>query len=367
MASGVKINKWLLPLSWIFGIAVWIRNYMFDKAWLKSRSYSLPIIGVGNLSVGGTGKTPHVEYLVALLRDTYKTAVVSRGYKRKSKGFVLADKHTTADDIGDEPYQIHSKFPNTVVAVCADRCEAIDRLLADENKERVPEVILLDDAFQHRFVKPGLQILLTDYGRLFTEDRLLPAGRLREPKEEKERADIVIITKCPPTLPPFHCRVLKKKMALRPFQLLFFTTLKYGRIYPLYETEGPRVLAPKADTSTLLIVGVARPQGFISEMRKKTGVKKILTFPDHHNFTEHDVRLINDSFDALPKENRTIITTEKDACRLLSTKGLSLDVQKALLVQPIEVEFLNNGQQSFNNQIKTYVRQNQSDSRLAES
>lgn len=222
----IKINDWLLPLSWIYGAGVRFRNWLFDVGIKKSRAFDIPVISVGNITVGGAGKTPHVEYLIRLLQDVAQVAILSRGYKRKSHGYVLAGPNTAMPEIGDEPYQMHQKFPNTFVAVDKDRCRGIDHLSFDD-ETRSTDVILLDDAFQHRYVKPGINILLIDYHRLIIYDKLLPAGRLREPLSGKNRADLVIITKCPKDLKPMEFRVLTKAIDLFPYQQLYFTTLDY--------------------------------------------------------------------------------------------------------------------------------------------
>lgn len=203
----IKIRKWLTPLSMLYGMVVGIRNQLFELGFLKSRSFDIPVISVGNITVGGSGKTPHIEYLVRLLKDKVKVAVLSRGYKRKSKGYVLADADTSMSDIGDEPYQMKKKFPDIYIAVDKNRCEGIDNL-TQQDATKDTDVVLLDDAFQHRYVKPGVNILLVDYHRLIISDKLLPAGRLREPKEGKARADIVIITKCPKDLKAINYRML---------------------------------------------------------------------------------------------------------------------------------------------------------------
>ena len=204
---------------------------------LKSRSFDTPVISVGNITVGGTGKTPHVEYLVRLLKNQQHVAVLSRGYKRKSKGFLLAANNTPMSDIGDEPYQMKQKFKDIDVAVDNKRTRGIQNLISGDYTGKPVDVILLDDAFQHRYVKPGLNILLIDYHRLVIYDKLLPAGRLREPVSGKDRADIVIVTKCPKTLTPMEFRVLTKQMNLYPYQQLYFTTLEYDYLMPLYPIE----------------------------------------------------------------------------------------------------------------------------------
>lgn len=356
-SAGKQINiyRWLLPLSWIYGLVVNIRNWLFDKGVLKTHTFPTPVICVGNLTVGGTGKTPHVEYLIRLLSPQMQVAVLSRGYKRKTKGYRLADEHSTAAEIGDEPYQMSRKFPQVHVAVDANRCEGITRLTND-NATRDTQVVILDDAFQHRHVKPGLSILLTDYHRPITLDCLLPAGRLREPLKGKERADIVIVTKCPSDLSPMDMRVFIKALNLRPYQQLYFTSIAYGEPYPLWPSNNNKQGNHKAQ-SVLLLTGIASPQAMMDELQGKCRTVTPLTFPDHHAFTPHDVRRINEAFASLP-EPRVIITTEKDATRLQLAEGLSADVRRHLYVWPIVVRFLNHQSASFNQKIESYVRKN---------
>lgn len=238
----IKIYDWLRPLSWLYGLGVGFRNQLFELGILRSRSFSVPVISVGNITVGGSGKTPHVEYLIRLLQDKAKVAVLSRGYKRKSRGYLLAEDDTPMRLIGDEPYQMKRKFPKIHVAVDKKRCEGIDRLTSDEATCDT-DVVLLDDAYQHRYVKPGINILLVDYHRLILYDELLPAGRLREPKSGKDRADIVIITKCPPDLKPVDYRVLTKAMNLFPYQELYFSCLAYDELHRLFGEEKERSTA----------------------------------------------------------------------------------------------------------------------------
>ena len=366
LSTKVRKNPLLAPLSAIYGLIVWLRNYFFDKGWIKSEKFDLPVICVGNLAVGGTGKTPHVEYLLGLLRHTHHTAVLSRGYKRKTKGFLLASPESTADDIGDEPYQMLSKFPDVTVAVDAKRVRGIRKLLSLFPIKPV-EVVVLDDAYQHRYVKPGISILLTDCNRLFTDDCLLPAGRLREPAMEKERANIIIVTKCPPDIQPFDVRVLRKKINARPYQKLFLTTVKYGRKYPLFPSEEKSRIVLNKQTKALIVAGVANPDGFVAEMEKTVSIHDTLIFPDHHRFGRSDAYRINKVFAEIADERKVILTTEKDACRLLDTPGLSHEVRRAIIVQPIEIDFLEQGQNTFNNIILNYVRKNQRNSGVAQS
>ena len=361
----IKINEWLLPFSWLYGIGVRLRNQLFDIGMLKSRSFDVPVISVGNITVGGSGKTPHVEYLVKLLKDKTKVAVLSRGYKRKSKGFVLAKKDTPMSEIGDEPFQIKKKFPNIYVAVDKDRCHGIDKL-TDNNVAKDTDVILLDDAYQHRYVKPGINILLVDYHRLIIYDKLLPAGRLREPKEGKSRADIVIVTKCPSDMKPMEFRVLIKAMNLRPYQNLYFTTLKYGNLKPLYCGDDMKLDNLTKQHNVLLLTGIASPNQMILDLKPYTENILPMTFSDHHQFTQKDIRRLNEQFAEMP-EPKLIITTEKDATRLFGMEGLSDDVRHNIFALPVEVQFMLDQQDMFNQKIIDYVRKNSRNSILAKA
>ena len=352
----IKIHEWLLPLSWIYGLGVGIRNRLFDMGILKSRDFKVPVISVGNITVGGSGKTPHVEYLVRLLRDKTKVAVLSRGYKRKSRGYVLADKDATARMIGDEPYQMKKKFPDVYVAVDKNRCHGIERLTEDENTKDT-DVILLDDAYQHRYVKPGVNILLVDYHRLIIYDKLLPAGRLREPKQGKNRADIVIVTKCPRNLKPMEFRVLTRAMDLYPYQKLFFTTLKYNKLKPLYFGEDRPVSDIQPEENILLLTGIASPKQMIIDLEPYTKNITPLTYPDHHQFKRKDIERINELFAAMP-EPKMVITTEKDNARLFGVEGLSDEVRQHIYMLPVEIEFMLEQQEEFNEKIIGYVRKN---------
>lgn len=378
-----KTYPWLLPLSWLYGLGVAIRNWLFDKHVLKEQSFDLPVINVGNLTVGGTGKTPHVEYLIRLLSPVTQVAVLSRGYKRKTTGYRLATDSSTSREIGDEPYQMKLKFPQIHVAVDEHRPEGITRLTTDEATADTG-VVILDDAFQHRYVKPGVNILLTDYNRLFINDLLLPAGRLREPASGKKRANIVIVTKCPKTLKPMDFRVLAKQLALYPYQSLYFTTLNYGDPYPLFTPPSGKTGAdhqslalsssstsalasalPLSQQHVLLLTGIAAPQEMAADLGQQCKQLTPLFFADHHAFTDADASLINRSFEALPSP-RIIITTEKDASRLRLLDGLSQEVRERLYVMPVKVAFLNGQEETFNSKILAYVRENSRDGRMAQ-
>lgn len=359
----IKINEWLTPLSWLYGAGVFVRNEMFELGLLKSRSFDIPVISIGNITVGGTGKTPHTEYLIDLLHRHFKVAVLSRGYKRKTKGFVLAHADTHMQDIGDEPFQIKEKYPDIYVAVDKDRCHGIEQL-CDDSIAKDTEVILLDDAFQHRYVKPGINILLIDYHRMITEDKLLPAGRLREPKEGKSRANIVIVTKCPRDIKPMGFRVISKALNLFPYQKLYFTTFRYGNLQAAHPDRNDRPLSSlDRNEHVLLLTGIASPEQMLIDLKQYTKNITSLSFQDHHYYSESDLQNVYDTFRNMP-EKKLIITTEKDYSRL---KGMNLheEIRKNLYVLPIKVEFMQGQENTFNENIIGYVRKNSRNSILA--
>ena len=351
----IKINEWLTPLSWLYGLGVKLRNFLFDTGIRKSQKFKTPVISIGNITVGGTGKTPHVEYLVRLLQDHLRVAVLSRGYKRKSSGFVIAGDSTTMSDIGDEPFQMKQKFPKVTIAVDRNRVHGINCLTDNDSKKSNIDVVLLDDAFQHRQVKPGINILLVDYHRLIIYDKLLPAGRLREPLKGKDRADIVIVTKCPKDLKPMEYRVITKAMNLYPYQQLYFSTLDYEELQPVFKDT--KELKSKKDLKTqniLLLTGIASPRQMNEDL--KPIVKSItpLTFSDHHSFSPNDVELLNATFAEMPSP-KCIITTEKDATRLQTTEGMSDEVRKNLYKLPVRISIIQNQEEAFNQHIMSYV------------
>ena len=357
----IKINRWLQPLSWFYGLGVRFRNTLFETGFLKSRSFSIPVISVGNITVGGTGKTPHVEYLIRLLQDHSRVAVLSRGYKRKSHGFQIANESSTARTIGDEPFQMKQKFPKVIVAVDKNRVHGIEAL---NQKYQDIDVILLDDAFQHRYVKPGINILLVDYHRLIIYDTLLPAGRLREPLTGKNRADMVIITKCPKDLKPMEYRVITKAMDLYPYQQIFFTTLEYGELTPLFKKEAPTVNLDKLkDHNALLLTGIASPRQMKEDLTPVVSKLSMLSFPDHHAFSQKDIEQISSEFAKLPSP-KCIITTEKDAARIIGLEGLSNEIKENIYILPVRIKFMLNQEEKFNENIIGYVRKNSRNSIL---
>lgn len=364
----IKIVRWLYPLSWLYGTGVRLRNQLFDRGWFRSKSFDAPVICVGNLAVGGTGKTPHTEYLIKLLRKAgMNVAVLSRGYKRKSKGYLLADDQSEARQIGDEPYQMKSKFPDIRVAVDENRCNGIQRLL--ELEKPAVDVILLDDAFQHRSVKAGMNILLTDFHRLLYDDALLPAGRLREPSGGKDRAQIVIVTKCPDNIKPIDFNIITKRLHLYPYQQLYFSRFRYGRLQPLFpqkDDRGKTLSSFTGDEQVLLVTGIVSPAPLVKEVEACTARVKLLAFDDHHDFTARDLQQIKERFMRIEAQNRLIITTEKDAARLKSHPALDKELGYCIYVLPIEIEFLQNQQYTFNQNIIGYVRTNSRNRSLPE-
>lgn len=356
-----QIRRWLKPLSWFYGLGVDVRNTLFDMGVLPSVSYDIPIINVGNITVGGTGKTPTVEYLIQLLSGKYRVAVLSRGYKRKTKGYLISSTTTTMEEIGDEPWQIKQKFPDVYVAVDADRRRGIERLLNDEATKDV-EVILLDDAFQHRYVKAGHNILLVDYHRIISDDCLLPAGRLRERASASTRASTVIVTKCPQHINAMGFRVILSSLNIRPYQQLFFSTFTYETLQQLW---GEGSLEPdmlrKDNIHVLLLTGIGNPRQMEQDVRKFAQHISPLTFPDHHYFSKRDVETINQALKDLPQPH-IIITTEKDATRLLHLKGLSEEVKESTYVLPIGISIMRNEKDKFDKTILDYVQENKRNS-----
>ncbi|MDR0429420.1 MAG: tetraacyldisaccharide 4'-kinase [Tannerellaceae bacterium] len=338
--NSFKPNYFLTPFSLFYGLGVRIRNLLFNWEMLPSEEFPVPVISIGNLAVGGTGKTPHVEYLIRLLKDKYKVAVLSRGYKRKTKGFLLADDKSTFLTIGDEPFQIKRKYPNILVAVDNDRRKGIRNLLQlPENKR--PEIILLDDAFQHRYVTPSLSIVMTDYNRLYYRDMLLPAGRLREPVSGIHRADAVIVTKCAGNLKPIDYRIITDEMRLLAHQQLYFTHVLYGRLEPLFPASinFHNKHSIKEDDDILLLTGIASPEPFIREINSRSKNVKVMTFPDHHIFSKQDIRKINETFNRINTPEKYILVTEKDAARLLKNPAIPEEWKSVLFYLPITIGF----------------------------
>lgn len=331
----------LTPLSWIYGAVTGVRNWLFDQKILKEVEYDVPVVCVGNITVGGTGKTPHVEYILEHMAYDYKIAVLSRGYKRKTKGFVLANSHSTPELIGDEPFQMYQKFGRlTHVAVCESRRKGIEELL-----RLYPELqlIVLDDAFQHRWVKPKVSVLLMDYHRPVYEDKLLPLGRLRESKMAVNRADMVIVTKCPDEIQPLDFRLKKKDLNLLPYQKLFFSRFDYGALKPVFPEDSPykASLSQLTDKDgVLLLTGIANPRYFVRHFKKYPFKAKVDHFPDHHDFTRDDIERIIRKFKNVPGVRKIIVTTEKDAVRLMHNPYFPQSLKPFTFYLPVTVEMV---------------------------
>lgn len=332
----------LTPLSWLYGLVTWVRNWLFDSGIIfKEEEFSVPVVGVGNLTVGGTGKTPHVEYIVSNLASDFKTAVLSRGYKRKTKGFVLANSKSTPDIIGDEPFQIYQKFGMRMhVAVCENRRKGIRELM-----RLYPdlELIILDDSFQHRWVKPKVSILLTDYNRPFYKDHLLPLGRLRESAHQVNRADFVVVTKCPDNLLPINFRIATKELDLMSYQKLFFSRFEYGQLKPVFAEDSPYHVSLgsfSSNDSVLLLTGIAHPRYFIRHFKNYPFKVKVSHFSDHHDFSRDDIHSIAEMFSKMPGERKVIITTEKDAVRLMHNPYFPQELKPFTFFQPVTVRMI---------------------------
>lgn len=345
-------------MSWLYGLGVSIRNKLFDWKLLPVEEFSIPVISIGNLAVGGTGKTPHTEYLIRLLCQEYKVAVLSRGYKRKSKGFVLADESANSDSIGDEPFQIFNKFPQILVAVDSNRRRGIRNLLSLPSKEH-PEVILLDDAYQHRYVSPSLSILLTDRNRLFTDDLLLPAGRLREPAKNKKRADMIVVTKNESDLSINESKTIENRLKIRSDQALFFSCYQYGDLIPAFSSceNFVSISDLKSEPVSVLIwAGIASPKSLVDYLKTVTNNIETIFYPDHHSYTKEDLEKLDDRFQKMQSVRKIIITTEKDVSRFIGINNFPEKLKKHVYYLPIEVDFLFSNTDLFNKKIKDHVK-----------
>ncbi|HWI91349.1 MAG TPA: tetraacyldisaccharide 4'-kinase [Flavisolibacter sp.] len=338
----------LLPFAILFWLAVVIRNWMYDKKIIRPISFGLPLICVGNLSVGGTGKSPMVEYLVRHLKNQFKVATLSRGYKRKTKGYALAKDATTAIEIGDEPMQFHLKFPDVPVAVGEERLDAIPQLLHDKPDT---QAIILDDAFQHRIVTAGLNILLTDYNNLFTRDFFLPTGDLRDQRKSYKRAQIIVVTKCKPDLSEDERKKIIQEIKPLPHQAVFFTCISYGTPYHIISKEFRFV---NEKTEILLVSGIANPKPLKKFLEERVETYYMMSYNDHHIFSMLDWKDIQKKFQSMQVEKKIILTTEKDAMRLL--KFSSEMNGMPFYVLPIEHKFLFNQENEFNDIVIQFIQ-----------
>lgn len=337
----------LLPVSVLYGFTIWVRNKLFDKNILRSSAFNFPIICVGNLAVGGTGKTPMVEYLVRLLKDKFRVATLSRGYKRKTEGFAIADVHTTALDIGDEPMQFHKKFPDITVAVAEERLVGVPQLLHSRPET---EVIILDDAFQHRQIRAGLNILLTEYKNLFTRDFILPAGDLRDVKSSSKRADIIIVTKCKSHLSGEERDKIIREINPQRYQKIFFSKIEYGSPYHLFSKE-QKFLHP--DTHILLICGIANPKPIQEILNTYSSTYDLILFRDHHVFDIDDLKEIKNQFENIESQNKIILTTEKDGVRLAKFENELKDLP--VYIFPIKHKIMFGQEQAFENIVLEFI------------
>lgn len=351
-----KIKKILLyPFAILYGLVTGLRNRLYDWKVLKSTSFDTHTICIGNLAVGGTGKTPHVEHLIRLLRQDYKVATLSRGYKRKTSGFKLADDTSTADDIGDEPLQYKSKFENVIVSVDASRVNGVKKLLS---LEAPPSVVLLDDAFQHRAIRCGLNIVVSEYSHLYLNDCLMPAGRLRESRKGIARADIIVISKTPEKTTAIEIRNILKDIRALPHQRVFFSWLKYGELYAFDKpSEIMDTLNELYRFRVVAFTGIGNPGPMLTYLKEYSADVMHIPFADHHNYTEADLRAIADKFQAIEGGNKILVTTEKDAMRLMKPDLVNIANKLPLYILPIEVDFKDKTQE-FNETILNYVRTN---------
>ncbi|MEA1886388.1 MAG: tetraacyldisaccharide 4'-kinase [Bacteroidota bacterium] len=355
----------LFPFALIYGLVIKIRNWLFDIGIIKSTNFDLPVITVGNITAGGTGKTPHVEYLVKLLKDEHNIAVLSRGYKRKTKNFNIVETGSVVDTAGDEPLQIKCKYPSITVAVDRNRVHGVIEILS-----RKPEtdIILLDDAYQHRYIEAGLSILLIDYNRLTTNDYLLPAGRLREPRSSIKRANIVLITKSPPGLSTDNMKLISKKIQLSPEQHLFYTGLSYDQPLSIFEQHRKDISIDQIayqHKNVLLVTGIAEPGLLINYLKEYKLEISHLKYPDHHRYSRQDCRRIRDKYLALPEGERCLITTKKDAIRLREIMNEKDFPDDKLFFLRISIVFINNEGGEFNKLITDYVRKNRRNSSIS--
>jgi tetraacyldisaccharide 4'-kinase len=358
----MKWRIWLLPFSLLYGVVMVTRNLLYDLKIFKSQRFKVPVISVGNLTVGGSGKTPMTEYIIRLLTPNYRVATLSRGYGRKTSGFVLVSSTTNAAMIGDEPMLYHTKYPGTTVAICESRREGIEKLLAPEKK---PQAILLDDAYQHRSVKPGMNILLIEYETLYHHKFLLPAGNFREPFAAKKRADIIIVTKCPASLDDNNRIRAQRKIKPSFRQQVWFSYMVYEELKSFSDyvkTTQPEVRTWGKQTQVLLLTGIANPLPLKMHVSRNYTLTRMLRYADHYDFTETDIKRVRKIFSHLPGQEKIILTTEKDTMRLMKENLIPLLSGLPVYVLPVKVKFLQKYSEVADNAILEYVRKNSTNS-----
>jgi tetraacyldisaccharide 4'-kinase len=360
-------NIFLYPISLVYGLITGFRNFLYNSGILPSVEFRFPVICVGNITVGGTGKTPHTEYIAGLLRENYKVATLSRGYKRKTRDFRIASSSALVSDIGDEPMQICRNFPDVLVTVDKNRVHGVNSILKEYPET---EVIILDDGFQHRRITPGFSILLSDFERLIVRDHMMPYGNLRESKENMKRADMILITKSPENISPIQRRLIVKEIDKSPYQNLYFTTFRYKLPVSVFETSHDTAqpdISEGAGCGIVLITGIANPQPLKEYLQKSYKEIIHLSFPDHHNFTEKDLFSISSAYNNLKSTTRYLLTTEKDAVRLREFTNIAESIRSAFFYIPIGIYFLNEDKDEFDNLIIDYVRKNHRNKRVSES
>lgn len=340
----------LFPFSLFYGLGVSIRNMIYDSGLVKATTFNIPVISVGNLSIGGTGKSPHIEYLIRLLRPYLHIATLSRGYKRKSSGFRIIERNNTHHDAGDEPIVYKRKYQDIVVSVAESRSLGIPMLLSEH-----PEVqsILLDDAFQHRSVVPGLNILCTDFNHLFTQDFIMPVGTLREWKSAYHRADIIIITKCPSEMDEHTRQKTIAEISPLPHQHVFFSYYKYHPLYYLF--DGRQRILLDTDIDVILLSAIANTEYLLSYLEPRVKAVKSMRYEDHHDFNQMDLDRLKIAYENVNNPKKVIITTEKDAVRLESFRQFIVENKLPIFVLPIEVLFHFGEKDSFNQKIKDFL------------
>jgi tetraacyldisaccharide 4'-kinase len=345
----------LLPFSLLYGMIIRFRNFLFDIGKLQSHSFNVPIISVGNITVGGTGKTPLTEFIISLLKDNYHLALLSRGYKRKTKGVVLSNENSTAQDIGDEPMQVKQKFSNILVAVAEKRVDGIQAMLSSPQP---PEVIIMDDAYQHRYVKPGLSILVMDFNRPLWKDCMLPAGELREPIKGKVRANIILVSKCPFSLSQQQQLNIIKKLNMATDQSVYFSSIGYQKPFSLFCTHAELKESEILKYDVLLVTGIANPAPLHQHIKDKVKSVHSIQFSDHHHFESSDIEKITAAFEKIKGTNKIIFTTEKDAVRLKQILHADDKISSHIWIIPIKIKILNNQNKEFTAKITSYVKQN---------
>ena len=360
-------NIFLYPVSIIYGLITGIRNFMYNTGILPSVEFHLPVICVGNITVGGTGKTPHTEYLAELLRKNFRVATLSRGYKRKTRDFRIVSSSSVVTDIGDEPMQIFRKFPDVLVTVDINRVNGVKKIL-EGNPET--EVIIMDDGFQHRRIIPGFSILLSDFERLIVRDHMMPYGNLRESIGNKRRADIILITKSPEKISPIQRRLIVKEVDISPYQNLFFTSLTYKDPVLVFDDKDHEEtqfdFSQCESCGIVLIKGIANPLPLKEHLQKTAGEIIHLSYPDHYNFNEKDIINISSAYMDLKSPDKYLFTTEKDAVRLREFTNIAEPIRSAFFYIPIGIHFLNDDKDEFDNLIFDYVRNNKPNNRVSE-